>query len=128
MNKRMLTYLTATVMAAFLSLAAPVAQSTATKGTIRGIVTDPSGAAIPGASVTISDGRTVETVFTGQTGQYTVPGLTPGHYGVRVRAAGFSTFERSGLLLSAGYETEADAQLIVRTLKQEITVTADSLD
>src|ERR1051325_9178199 len=102
MNKRMLAYLSTTLMTAFLALAAPGVPSAT--GKIHGIVTDPSGAVIAGASVAVSDGRTVETVTTDPTGQYTVAGLTPGHYRVKVRFAGFSPFEKTGLVLSADYE------------------------
>jgi hypothetical protein len=124
----MLAYLSTAVIGAFLTLAAAGVHSSTTKGTIHGIVTDPSGAAIPGATVMVTDGRTLETVSTDGTGQYTLSGLVPGHYQVRIQSAGFSAYERSGLVLSAGYETEADAQLMVRTLKQAITVTAGAAD
>ena len=127
MNKRMLISLSTILLAGFLVVAAPMTPSPA-KGAIHGVVTDPSGAVIAGASVAITDGRTLETVATDETGQYTVSGLMPGHYRVSVRSAGFSPFEKSGLVLSAGYETEADAQLRLRTLKQQITVTAEPVD
>src|SRR5690348_1139186 len=107
MNKRMLIFLSTTLTITFLALAAPGATPSTAKGTIHGIVTDPSGAAIPGAAVMVSDGQTVETVSTDETGQYTLAGLVPGHYHVHIRSAGFSPFKRSGLVLSAGYETEA---------------------
>ena len=123
MNNRMLIYLTATVMAftALSTFAAQPATATA-KGTLHGIVTDPSGAAVPGAAVVVSTGHKVQTVETDESGQYTVSGLMPGHYRVQIRSAGFSQFEKSGLVLTPGYETEADAQLVVSSLKQEITV------
>jgi Carboxypeptidase regulatory-like domain len=124
MNNRMLIYLTAAVMMAFASLSALGAQPSTAKGTLHGIVTDPSGAAVPGASVVVTAGHSAQTVSTDESGEYTVSGLVPGHYRVHVHSAGFSQFERSGLLLSAGYETEADAQLVVSALKQEITVSA----
>ena len=71
----------------------------------------------------MSSGQFVRTLSTDETGQYAIPGLSPGHYRVQIHSAGFSTFEKAGLVLSAGYQTEADAQLSIRTAKQEITVT-----
>ena len=128
MNKRMLTYLTAAAVMAFAAFSAPAAQPSITKGTLHGVVTDPSGAAVPGASVVVSVGHSAQTVSTNESGEYTVSGLVPGHYRVQIRSAGFSQFEKSGLVLTAGYETEADAQLAVSALKQEITVSAGEID
>jgi Carboxypeptidase regulatory-like domain len=128
MKIRMLVYLTAAVLMAFLALSAPGAQSATTRGALHGIVTDPSGAAIPGASVIISGCHGMEELSTDETGQYSVSGLAPGHYRVQIHSAGFSPFERSGLVISAGYGTEGDAQLIVSAVKNEITVRGGPLD
>src|SRR5207247_928264 len=114
MKNRMLICLAAAVMAAFLALSAPVTQSSIAGGTLHGMVTDPSGAAIFGASVIVSAAQFVQSVSTDETGQYAVSGLTPGHYRVQIHSVGFSPFEKSGLVLSAGYQTEADEQLIIR--------------
>ena len=110
----MLIFLAATVM---------FAQPAAMRGTLRGIVTDPSGAAIPAASVTVSGPSIVRTVSTDDTGHYAIAGLAPGHYSVQVYSAGFAPLVKSGLVLSAGYETEADAQLVIKASRQAITVT-----
>ena len=101
------------------------AQSSTAKGTLHGIVTDPSGAAIPAASVIVAGANFVRTLSTDETGQYTIAGLPPGHYSVQVHAAGFAPQEKSGFVLSAGYETEADAQLVVKASRQSITVSAE---
>jgi protocatechuate 3,4-dioxygenase beta subunit len=124
MNKRAITFLAAALMAALLAQSAPRIHSSTENGTLHGVVTDPSGAAIPGASVIVSSGEFVQSVSTDETGQYTVSGLAPGHYRVHIHANGFSIYGRSGLVLSAGYETEADAQLIISPAKQVVTVRA----
>ena len=111
-------------MAAFLAQSEPRVHSSMESGTLHGMVTDPSGAAIQGASVIVSSGEFVESVSTDKTGQYTVSGLAPGYYRVHIHSNGFSMFRRSGLVLSAGCETEADAQLTISPLMQVITVTA----
>ena len=124
MNKRAITFLAAALMAALLAQSAPRIHSSTENGTLHGVVTDPSGAAIPGATVIVSSGEFVQSVSTDETGQYTVSGLAPGHYRVHIHANGFSIYGRSGLVLSAGYETEADAQLIISPAKQVVTVRA----
>jgi protocatechuate 3,4-dioxygenase beta subunit len=126
MKNRVMIGLAATLMAAFLAQSAPRPQSPMTNGTLHGVVTDPSGAAIPGAAVIVSSGEFVQTVSTDETGQYTVPGLAPGHYRVHIHSAGFSIFGSTGLVLSAGYETEADAQLAISPARQVVTVTAEA--
>jgi uncharacterized surface anchored protein len=95
---------------------------------LHGIVTDPSGAVIPGASVIVSSGEYVQTVSTDETGQYTISGLAPGHYRVHIHSAGFSIFGSSGLVLSPGYETEADAQLSISPSRQVVTVSARQVE
>src|SRR5881396_1828466 len=107
----------------FLAAAVMFAQPSSMRGTLRGIVTDPSGAAVPAASVTVSGPSFVRTVSTNESGHYSVDGLAPGHYSVQVHSAGFAPLVKSGLVLSAGYETEADAQLIIKASRQAITVT-----
>jgi hypothetical protein len=128
MKNRAMIYLAAALMATCLAQSAPRTQNAMAKGTLHGVVTDPSGAAIPSASVIVTNGNFVQSVSTDETGQYTVTGLAAGHYRVQIHSAGFSTLDRSGLVLSPGYETEADAQLTISAPRQEITVAARLLD
>ena len=124
MKNRAIACMAAAFMAAFLAQSAPRAHSSGESGTLHGIVTDPSGAVISGATVIVSSGDFVHSVSTDENGQYTVGGLAPGHYRVHVHSAGFAIFGRSGLVVSAGYETEADAQLSVSPSRQVVTVSA----
>jgi hypothetical protein len=78
-----------------LSSVAGYAQTTVAQGSIQGTVTDPTGAAVPGAKVTIqhrSTGQT-STTITSSSGTYNSGGLIPGEYVVRVEARGFKTSE-----------------------------------
>ena len=125
MKSRLLVNLVAVAALALLVQFAPGAPSAAPRATLLGTVTDPSGAVIPDASVTISSNHFTQTVATDDDGRYSVSGLVPGHYRVEVRAAGFTPLEKSGLVLATGQETEADAQLAIRATRQEVTVTAD---
>ena len=124
MKNRLLVNLVAVAALAVLVAFASGASSAAPRATLLGTVTDPSGAVIPDASVSISSNHFTETVATGDDGRYSVSGLNPGHYRVEVHAAGFTPLEKSGLVLATGQETEADAQLAIRATRQEVTVTA----
>ena len=82
---------------------------------------DPSGAVIPGATVTvISQSGVVRTVATDKNGRYRIA-LTPDSYLVKVGARGFSQFESERIELSVGGET-LDVQLEIRKEIQNITV------
>ncbi|HEY1757717.1 MAG TPA: carboxypeptidase regulatory-like domain-containing protein [Bryobacteraceae bacterium] len=108
------------VCLALLIPAALLAQNT---GVLRGQVTDPSGAAIPNASVTLTGpNNTVKVGQTDNSGNYTVNGLAAGQYMVRVMAPGFTLFEKPGFDLPAGRATTLDVPLSVQVEKQEVTV------
>jgi hypothetical protein len=73
--------------------AAVLAQTTISTGSIQGTVTDPSGAVVSGAKISISNkatGRVINTTST-SAGAYTSGALTPGDYTLRVEAPGFKT-------------------------------------
>ncbi len=90
---------------------------------LKGTVTDPSGAGVPGASVTVTGpGDVVRVVETNNNGAYAINGLPPGSYTLRVAAAGFSLFESMQIELTAARATTADAKLTLAAEKQEITV------
>ena len=81
---------------------ASLAEAQLTRGTITGTVTDQSGAAVPGAAITITnvDTGVARTSETGTTGRYEAPGLPAGNYEVSARLAGFQTSIRSGIALT----------------------------
>ena len=123
MKNRIAICLAATLMLSYLAQSALRVGSSKAHGMLHGVVTDPSGAVIPRALVTISSGEFLQSASTDETGQYRFPGLAPGHYRVRITSTGFSAFKKAGLVLSPGYETEANAQLVIPASRQEITVT-----
>ncbi|MBV8842567.1 MAG: carboxypeptidase regulatory-like domain-containing protein, partial [Bryobacterales bacterium] len=103
-----------------LAAASVVAQST---GSLRGQVTDPSGAGIPGATVTLTGpANTVKVASTDQTGAYTIVGLPGGQYTIRVAAPGFTLFEKTDLELNVGRGATLDIPMAVAVEKQEVTV------
>ena len=77
-----------------LLLAAGRASAQTTAGTIAGQVTDSSGAAIPGATVTVTSltREAVRTIQTSADGLFSVPNLPPGHYRVEAAMSGFTTY------------------------------------
>src|SRR5579871_2942316 len=94
-----------------------------TTGSVHGQVADPSGAAIPNATVTVSGpGNTVKVATTDNTGNYTIVGLPPGQYSVRAFATGFTLFEKTGVDLASGRASTLDIPLSIATEKQEVTV------
>jgi protocatechuate 3,4-dioxygenase beta subunit len=90
MRNRVMICLAAAIAVVFLAQSAPRAHSSTATGTLHGMVTDPSGAAIPGAAVIVSSGEFVQSVSTDDAGQYRIGGLEPGYYRVHVRSAGFT--------------------------------------
>src|SRR5215469_6242952 len=64
---------------------------TASTGTVLGLVTDPAGAVVPGATVELEDAATkaVRTASTNSAGRYVFVALPPGAYSIRANAAGF---------------------------------------
>jgi protocatechuate 3,4-dioxygenase beta subunit len=95
---------------------------TNTVAAIHGNVTDPSGAVIPGAMVTISSPQFTRTVSTDDAGQYSIAGLPPGHYRVRVHFGGFTPFDKANFVVTTGHETEVNAQLELREVRQTVSV------
>jgi Carboxypeptidase regulatory-like domain len=105
--------------------ASQLAHSGTNTAAIHGVVTDPSGAVIAGAMVTISTPHWTQTVSTNESGEYLLTGLDASvdhHCRVTVHYGGFAPFEKSTFVLAAGRETEADAQLEVHEVRQTVTV------
>lgn len=94
---------------------------------ITGRVTDPTGAVVPDAPVTVKNGATQVTVVTrtNRSGDYLAPNLVVGSYSVSVVREGFKKYERSGIVLEIGQKAEVDVRLETGTLAQSIDVVAD---
>ncbi len=106
-----------------LSSAALMAQA---PGSLRGQVLDPSGAAIPKATVTATGPNgVVKVAQTGDDGSFTIAGLPPGRYTVRILATGFTLVEKTDLDVPSGRAITMDSKMSVATETQEVTV-ADS--
>jgi hypothetical protein len=114
------------LLPAFLlaALAPSFAQINA-NATISGHVTDPSGAAVPNATVLISNDTTgvTSTVDTNGAGYYVATFLKPGTYTINVSAPGFEADVRKSLTLQVQQVAEQDFQLTVGQVQQQVTVT-----
>ncbi len=95
---------------------------------LTGTVVDATGAAVPGATVTVVAARTnlSRTVVTTVDGGFLVPALAPGPYRVRVDAAGFKPLTRDGIRLATGETIQLDLTLEVGGVSEGLTITADA--
>ena len=82
-------------------------------GEITGVVKDPSGAVLPGTTITVTDVSTnrQRVLFSSSDGVYAVPSLAPGEYRVDVEQPGFRAIRRDGVRVSTGEKTRIDFTL-----------------
>jgi hypothetical protein len=99
------------------------AQSTTS---LRGVVTDPQGSVLPGASVVLSDAdsNTQRADKTGAQGEYQFLFLTPGTYSLTVTAAGFGTYQENGLQLLINTPATRNVQVTIASASENVTVTS----
>jgi hypothetical protein len=116
------------VLVAVLVSAAANASAQALYGSLVGNVTDETGGAVPGATVTITQAETSLTrdVVTNETGGYNVPNLLPGTYEVVVTLSGFQTFRARQITVRQGIDVRVDARLVVGALEESIIVSGEA--
>lgn len=114
-----------------LSVVAVLAFSTMALGqggsaSLQGTVTDPSGAVIPSATVTLTQVGTgfTRTSTTNAQGQYVIPSLHPAGYTLTVEAKGFRLFTRKGITLLADQSATVNVRMELGASTQRLTVTA----
>jgi hypothetical protein len=95
-------------------------------GTLVGTISDPSGASVANAKVTVKNiGTAVEqTVTTSTDGLFAVPNLIPGTYEISVLATGFETADVEGIGLLAGERREVNVTMKIGTVANKVTVTS----
>ena len=114
--------------AALLAVAclAPVpAAAQAVSGSIAGVVRDSSGAAVPGATVTITslERKTVDSVVSNETGYYLKDRLIPGTYEVRAELAGFKVAVLPRVTVNVDTQTPVDFALELGQVTEQVEVT-----
>src|SRR5579862_5753088 len=97
-------------------------------GSIRGVIHDPSGAAVAN---TLVSARNVDTGFERRTtssdsGEFEVPLLLPGRYEVKISAKGFAPFSQTGIMVQLAKASDLDVKLQVESAQQSVTVEADA--
>src|SRR5215813_138737 len=114
------------VMAMALALFATGAMAqTSTTGSIEGLVTDPNGAAVRGATVTVTSPNLIrtQTTATDDSGRYQLLNLPPGMYKVSIEASGFGKTDKENVAVNLGRTSTADVQLQLATATASVTVT-----
>jgi Carboxypeptidase regulatory-like domain len=122
---------TLTMLAALFILSAGALQLSAqstTDGAIGGTVTDPSGGAVPDASVSIQNLATnaQASKTTDGSGRYLIPHLQPGVYSLEISAKGFAAYKVTNITVEVGRATTIDAALGVQSLVETIVTTAET--
>ncbi len=103
--------------------------ASAQEATIVGTVTDPSGAAVPNAAITITNAETglVTHLVTDASGDYVAPSLHIGEYTVQATASSFKAAQQSDIVLEVGARRRVDFQLQIGAETQEVTVHANTV-
>ncbi|MGB6745626.1 MAG: carboxypeptidase-like regulatory domain-containing protein [Terracidiphilus sp.] len=113
------------IVVAFASIAT-IAHAQETRATLTGRVTDPTGAIVPNAPITVADTDTgAKTIVKSDgAGVYTAPFLTPGTYELSVALPGFKTYVHTGLVLETEQTVTENIVLAVGQVDQTVTVSA----
>ncbi len=116
----------AVACACFVSVSPARAQTGA--GEITGVVRDQAGAAVPGATITVTDTRTnlQRVIVSTGDGVYAAASLAPGEYRLDVELAGFQPVRREGIRLATGEKARIDFVLEVGDIQELVTVVADA--
>lgn len=114
-------------LALWAAMPLPAHGQSTTSGDITGVITDPSGAAIPGATITLTNVNTgaVKVASTGVNGSYRFSLLPPGTYTVNAAATGF-TPRKAQVQVLVGQVEAANLALQVGAAAQQVTVTAEA--
>ena len=99
-----------------------------TTARLSGTVQDNSGAAVPGATVTVEQVGTgyKQQVKSGEAGEYLFPSLPVGAYQLTVEMTGFNTYLQKGIALQVGQAATQQIKLAVGTVTQQVTVQGDT--
>ena len=119
--------LTAAVILLALAVAQMPLRAQVLYGSLVGNVTDESGAAVPGATVTITNKETGASreATTDSTGGYRFATVQPGTYTMAVQLTGFRTYNRGEVPVTLNNVTRADAALQVGQLSESVTVSGE---
>jgi hypothetical protein len=114
------------ILLTLLIVSAPCLLAQVATGRITGTVTDPSGAIIPNATVTLIDNATTvsQSVRSGASGDYVFEAVNPGVYTLKAEAPGFQQFITTGIQAHIQNNLRIDAKMTIGTESQKVTVNA----
>lgn len=123
---RVFSFVVSLWLLALLPFAPAIHAQDATSGQIVGDLSDPSGAMIPNAQVTVTNLGTGQatTVPSNASGHYVVPLLPPGNYSVSVEVTGFAKGSKTAINVAAGTSTTVNLQLSLTSTQQAVNVEA----
>jgi hypothetical protein len=128
--RRVLACVHVVVAAGLLAIGLPAtALAQGDRASISGLVTDTSGAVLPGVTVEASSPALIEqsrTVTTDGEGRYNIVDLRPGTYSVLFSLPGFRTFRREGIILEGAFTATINANLAVGAVAETVTVSGSS--
>ena len=115
-------------LAAALSLSPTLTSAQTLYGSVTGTITDTSGAAVPGATVTITNTETgLElTSVTDETGAYTVRNVPGGNYTLKASLQGFKEFVQTSIPVVVGGIVRINGKLEIGALTESVTVTSEA--
>jgi len=124
-SRRFQAFLLIAIFALSLS---PIAYGQSTYGSITGLVTDPSGAAVTDAKVTLTNVGTAETKTqtTGSDGFYSFVNLIPGQYRIDVEKQGFKHVTRQNVVVEVNQSARIDATLAIGQVSESVEVTSET--
>src|SRR5438876_3012182 len=123
MTRKLLICLAAMILIAAFS-SSTFAQS---RPSLRGVISDEFGAAIVGATVTLTDASgTAKIATTNADGAYTFNGLAPGRYSIHAVATGFAVSPDADVDLAAGRRDPMNITLTIADIETEVKVNANS--
>jgi carboxypeptidase family protein len=122
-------FMRARIILMFVLLATVALSAQTFRGTILGTATDPSGAVVAGAHVSVKNVATglERTTETGTDGSYALPELPIGTYAVTVTQIGFQTFAASNVTVDVASERRVDAKMKPGQVSSRVEVSADEL-
>src|SRR6266700_5033906 len=125
MPSNIFSKITVLVMLAMISLSAFAQRTT---GTLKGQITDPNGAVVVGAKVTVTNQDTgvVQSTVTTSSGLYVFPTLLPGNYTVKVENQGFHDSVEKNVPLTANSERLQDVAMSVGSASETVEVIANA--
>src|SRR3982750_2240404 len=120
----------AAVVAVGLTVLAPHAavRQTAATGTIEGIVSDPTGAVLPGVTIVVKNSETGLTrdLVSDESGRYRAAALQPGTYEVAATLSGFQNLTLGNIAVQVGQSIPVDVKMKPAGVSEVITVTGES--